>query len=219
MCGVDEAGRGPVIGPLVVAGVVVDSSRVEELAEAGVRDSKQLSPAKREEILEKIESIADRIEYVELWPREIDRVVLSGRRLRKLNYLEAKAMAEVIRRLSPDVAYVDCPDVDTERFARLVAGLVGLSMEVVAEHEADAKYPVVSAASIAAKVRRDELVDGLRREYGDFGSGYPHDPKTLRFLEDWLRSRGEFPPIVRRSWVVVRRMGSRTRCAALTDYL
>jgi ribonuclease HII len=72
-------------------------------------------------------------------------------------------------------------------------------------HQADAIYPVVSAASIIAKVRRDELIEELKKELGiDFGSGYPSDPKTKEFLIKWGKKHsGKFPEIVRQSWQTV----------------
>jgi ribonuclease HII len=204
VCGVDEAGRGPVIGPLVVAGVLVTEDRLPVLKSMGVRDSKLLTPRRREELSRIIRRVALKVCYVDLNPVRIDEVVFRGVRLQRLNLLEARAMAEVIDRLSPDVAFVDASDVLADRFGRQIRGLLSADSEVVSEHNADENYPVVSAASIMAKVRRDASIARLRERYGDFGCGYPHDPKTRLFLLEWARSHGSYPNFVRKSWKTAR---------------
>ena len=101
IAGVDDAGRGPVIGPLVIAGVLISESQTKELAAIGVRDSKLLTPETRSKLATKIKGLATKISIVEVQPKEIDEVVLHGGRLRKLNFLEAKLMAQVIAELAP----------------------------------------------------------------------------------------------------------------------
>jgi len=206
IAGVDDAGRGCAIGPLVIAGVLLDESRVEELRIIGVKDSKQLSPKKREGLAPEIEDIASRHAFFELAPWAIDHVVKHNKKLRKLNYLEAMAMAKVIRDLRPDRAFVDPSDVVPERFAKQILRVLPEKPEMVCEHHADVKYVAVSAASILAKVRRDRIVAELRRKHGDFGSGYPHDEKTLSFLEAWFREKDWCPPFIRCSWATVERI-------------
>lgn len=205
--GVDDAGRGCVIGPLVIAGVLVDEEAVERLRLLGVHDSKTLSPRRRELLAAEIKEIALDYTYFEIPPRAIDRVVERGVKLRRLNYLEALAMAEVIRRLKPDIVYVDASDINAERFREHILSALREKPKIVSEHEADARYPVVAAASILAKVRRDSIIKELQRRYGDFGSGYPHDSRTVRFLEDWFRRNPrEVPPFIRGSWSTVKRI-------------
>ena len=206
VAGLDDAGRGPIIGPLVIAGVLIDDSRIQELVSLGVRDSKLLSPSTRRRLEEKIKQIVERYEYVQLTPDQIDLVVHKAKKLQRLNFLEAKAMAEVISRLKPEIAYVDASDVLCERFAKHILENLSFQVRIVSEHHADRKYPVVSAASILAKVRRDEEVAQLRTEYGDFGSGYVTDEKTITFLEDWIEKHDSPPPIVRRSWKTLKRL-------------
>ena len=202
IAGIDDAGRGPVIGPLVIAGILIHDHQVPVLNVIGARDSKALSPRRRSSLAKQIRELAVKYKIVELSPREIDEVVLNGRRLRKLNWLEAKAMAEVIQNLRPDVAYVDASDVLAKRFGEQIRGMLSFDLEIVSEHHADTKYPVVSAASILAKTHRDEVISGLRKIFGDFGSGYSSDPRTRQFLRDWFRDQGdqELPDFVRRSW-------------------
>lgn len=204
IAGVDDAGRGPVIGPLIVAGVLFRHHQIPALRSLGVRDSKLLTPNQRQRVAVVIRQRAVKHAYVELSPAEIDQVVFGGKKLHKLNLLEARAMAEVIRRLVPDVAYVDASDVSEERFGRQIKDMLHFDVKIVSEHGADAKYPIVSAASIIAKVQRDEAIAHLREEYGDFGSGYSHDPKTRRFLLEWIKRDELLPDFVRKSWKTVK---------------
>ncbi len=204
VCGVDDAGRGPVIGPLVIAGVLVEESKLGLLKSLGVKDSKKLTPILRTRLAEEIPRIVDRHYIVELDASSLDKVVNRAPKFQRLNLLEAKKMAEVVEALRPDVVYVDSSDTDTERFRNNILDKLSYRPKVISEHHADDTYPVVSAASILAKVRRDARIDEIRRKYGDFGSGYAHDPQTIRFLGDYYRANKEFPPIVRRSWKTLR---------------
>jgi ribonuclease HII len=206
VAGVDDAGRGPVIGPMVIAGISVSEKKIQELKEIGVKDSKLLSPRSRTILAGQIKGIVINCAYAIVSPSEIDEVVLKGRKLEKLNLLEAKCMARVISELKPELAYVDASDVLPERFGRTISDLIPFKVRVVSEHHADRNYPVVSAASILAKVRRDELVELLKDEYGDFGSGYVADPTTMSYLRRWLQEHGDFPPIVRKSWKTIKEL-------------
>lgn len=200
IAGVDDAGRGAVIGPLVIAGVSIGEKDILRLQEIGVKDSKLLSPFRREKLAIEIKRIAQRHSVLKLSPGEIDEVVEKGRKLHKLNRLEAQAMAKVIEALKPDIAYVDASDVLAERFKQHILECLPFKLEIISEHKADRKYPIVSAASIIAKVERDKEVAELRNAYGDFGAGYPSDPKTQNFLAQCLKSFGEYPDFVRKSW-------------------
>ena len=204
VCGVDDAGRGPVIGPLVIAGVLVEESRLGLLKSLGVKDSKKLTPILRTRLAEEIPRIVERHHIVELDAPSLDKVVNRAPKFQRLNLLEAKKMAEVVEALRPDVVYVDSSDTDTERFRNNILDDLSYRPKVISEHHADDTYPVVSAASILAKVRRDARIDEMKRQYGDFGSGYAHDPQTIRFLGEYYRANKEFPPIVRRSWKTLR---------------
>jgi ribonuclease HII len=200
VAGVDEAGRGCVIGPLVVAGVMVKEEKLPELTRLGVKDSKLLSAKKREALSLEIARLAEKHVTVKLLPVEIDRAVESRRKLHKLNRLEAQAMAKIIEALKPDVAFVDAADVVEERFKQHIQQELSFKAKIVAEHKADKTYTVVSAASIIAKVERDREIAALTCEYGDFGSGYLADSRTLRFLRQWLQEHDEYPDCVRKSW-------------------
>jgi len=206
VAGVDDAGRGSVIGPLVIAGVLVDSEDLPKLVQLGVKDSKLLSPSRREALAAEIKRIAKKHVVVKLSPAEIDRVVMTGMKLHRLNWLEAQAMARVIELLHPDIAYVDASDVLEERFKQQILEFLPFKIEIVSEHKADRKYPVVSAASIIAKVERDHEIAELKAKYGDFGCGYPTDPKTIEFLRRCLETFKEYPEFVRRSWKPARKV-------------
>ncbi|MEM3577466.1 MAG: ribonuclease HII [Candidatus Bathyarchaeia archaeon] len=200
IAGVDDAGRGSVIGPLVIAGVLLKEENISKLVELKVRDSKLLSPQRREHLAVEIKRVAEKYSVVKLSPMEIDKVVMSGRKLHKLNRLEAQAMAKIIEILKPDVAYVDASDVLEERFKQHILEELSITVQVISEHKADRKYPIVSAASIIAKVERDREIAEIAKKYGDIGCGYPSDPKTIMFLRKCLEEFGEYPEFVRKSW-------------------
>jgi ribonuclease HII len=198
--GVDDAGRGSVVGPLVIAGVLIAEEELPKLIELGVKDSKLLSPHKRETLVVEIKRIVKKYAVVKLSPKEIDYVVETGKKLHRLNRLEAQAMAKVIEMLNPDIAYVDASDVIEERFKRHILECLPFRAKIISEHKADRTYPVVSAASIVAKVERDDAIAELGKKYGDFGSGYPSDPRTLDFLQGCLEKWKEYPSDIRKSW-------------------
>lgn len=219
IAGLDDAGRGPIIGPLVIAAVLLDEERVGELVTIGVKDSKLLTPDARSSLAEEIQGIATIVSYEEISPAEIDEVVLKGRRLQKLNFLEARSMARLIAELKPARVWVDASDVKPERYARQILDELPANLKrtvLVSEHKADRKYPIVSAASIMAKVRRDAAISKLWEEYGNFGSGYVTDPDTMRFLREWRQKHDYYPPIVRKSWKTLREIESELTQRRLT---
>ena len=200
--GLDEAGRGSVIGPLVVGGFLTTAERAPRLPEIGVADSKLLSAARREQVFRQLPGWGRRV-ALEIPPSRIDAYVRSGR----LNQLEAEAFATLIRRVRPGRAVVDACDPVAERFGRLVFGLAEGLCPVEAAHRADRNVPVVGAASIVAKVRRDRAVARLRESTGvDFGSGYPADPKTVEFVRATLREPAVEPAWLRQSWATTERL-------------
>jgi ribonuclease HII len=205
VAGVDEAGRGCLIGPLVIAGASFDPSNVLHLAELGVCDSKKLTKKKRQQLISEIEITAKGIVYFDLQPWSIDFVVNRNIKLKKLNYLEAMGMAKVIRDLVPDLVYVDASDVNAKRFEESIYRVLPKHIRVVAEHKADDNYLVVSAASILAKVRRDSIIEKLIKINGNMGSGYPSDKQTMIWLEKYFDENNTCPPFIRSSWQPVKR--------------
>jgi ribonuclease HII len=208
VAGVDEAGRGCVIGPLVVAGVAVKAENLQTLMELGVKDSKLLTAKKREALYPEIIKLTEKHHILKLPPAQIDKVVRSSRTLHKLNRLEAQTMAKIIEVLRPDEAYVDAADVVEHRFGNHIAELLRFKVKIVSEHKADRTYPIVSAASIIAKVQRDAEIEKLKKKYGDFGSGYLTDERTMDFLKHLLDVNGDYPSCVRKAWKPAQRAKS-----------
>ncbi|MBS1260020.1 MAG: Ribonuclease HII [Thaumarchaeota archaeon] len=197
VCGVDEAGRGSMLGPLVVAGISISKSKVNLLKKQGVRDSKKLSPRAREHLYKKIIQIVDDHYIVKISPRIIDKSVSNH----SLNHLEAKYMAKVISKLSPSTAFVDSCDVNSKRFGKEISKLTS-NTKIRSYHHADSKFITVSAASILAKVSRDRAITRLSKKH-DIGSGYPSDPKTKVFVKKSIR-RNQNLTFLRKSWKPVK---------------
>ncbi len=205
--GIDEAGRGAWIGPLVVGAVCVRRDEVRALIDAGARDSKALSPARREEVYERLARCAV-LRSAEAAPAEIDRHVTVG----KLNELEARLFGELARPFAPAEARVDACDTNARRFGARVAHFAGPEVAVFARHHADATDPVVGAASIVAKVRRDRAIRQLAADLGtEVGSGYPSDPRTVEFVRRYVAEKGDLPSWLRASWATTRRVIARPR--------
>ena len=205
IAGVDEAGRGCVIGPLVVAGVMVKTENLPLLSELGVKDSKLLSAKNREALYPEIIGLTEKYLTIKVLPYQIDKAVESARRLHKLNRLEAQTMAQIIESLKPDEAYVDAADTVEHRFGNHITECLKIKTRIISKHKADKIFPVVSAASIIAKVERDREITSLRVEYGDFGSGYLSDGKTMVFLRQLLENSDDYPSFVRKSWKPAKR--------------
>ncbi|MBS7287252.1 MAG: ribonuclease HII [Candidatus Freyarchaeota archaeon] len=202
VAGVDEAGRGPVIGPMIVSGVLVEESSIDVLTQIGVTDSKRLTPPQRVKMLKWIFAVAKNVVFLEVPPSEIDEAICSGM---GLNELEARKMAEVVDKLQPDVAYLDAVDPHPGKFGERVKRYLACNARLIAEHNADEKYVVVGAASIIAKVIRDLKIDELK-VYGEVGSGYPQDPRTITFLRCWVREKGCLPSFARQTWKTSKRI-------------
>jgi ribonuclease HII len=206
IAGVDEAGRGCVIGPLVIACVLFDRDSIESLNLIGVKDSKKLSSKKRTMLASEIKKMSLEWKFFELEPWAIDKVVERGVKFRRLNYLEAMAIARLICDLRPDRVIVDSVDVVPDRLVKQINRVIPWNVDIICKKKADTIFPTVSAASILAKVRRDERVSDLRKRFGDFGSGYCSDKKTISFLEKMFEEKGAFPNYVRSSWATINRI-------------
>ncbi|HEX5358971.1 MAG TPA: ribonuclease HII [Candidatus Nitrosotalea sp.] len=198
VCGVDDAGRGSVLGPLVIAGISIEQKNIKRLVKIGVKDSKQLSPQLREKLYEQILSLVDGYHVAKIPPKTIDKSVSKN----LLNQLEANYMAKVIKKLQANSSYVDSCDVNPKRFGLYISNLAKTG-KIISSHHADRKYPVVSAASIIAKVNRDREIEKLRKNHA-LGSGYPSDPKTMKFIKEWVSQNGDVPVFVRKSWKPVK---------------
>jgi len=193
--GIDEAGRGPVIGPLVLCGVCIEEKRLKNLERLGIKDSKKLSPKRRTILDRKIRKICD-YHIITISASDIDN--LRSKDV-NLNEIEKIAITKIISHFNPDLAIVDSVDVNPERFRKEIKEIVNEDIEVIAEHGADDKYSIVGAASILAKVERDTEVEKIKNKYKvDLGSGYPSDPKTQAFLKRYKFEN--LPDFVRKSW-------------------
>lgn len=201
ICGLDEAGRGACIGDLIVAGAMIDSTKIGALKDLGVRDSKLLSPSRREAIYQQLISMVG-FRTVVFNPEEIDRYVSQHR----LNTLEIEGMATIINSLSPMHVIIDSPSTNREEVkSEVVSRLENPGITVQVEYKADLNYLIVGAASIIAKVQRDNRIKALRQVYGDIGSGYPADPRAQKFLLD---NRSRHLPIIRYSWKPVKNIAA-----------
>lgn len=198
--GVDEAGRGSILGPLVVAGVSVRQSRLTRLKEMGVRDSKLLTPQARTRLVDEIRSVADSFYVHPVDIAEIDKSVL----IKGLNRLEAKVMAHVISHIRAEEVFVDCCDTNPDRYRDNIASHLAKSPKIHSMHHADRHNVVVSAASILAKVERDSEIQKLRKRHRNIGSGYPSDEKTMLFIRNWVVRKKCAPVFARKSWKPMR---------------
>ena len=197
--GIDEAGRGPVIGPMVVAGVMIDEKDHEKLKAIGVKDSKMLSPRQRARMYPQIKKIAKDYVILRITAKEIDKMMKE----KNLNIIEAEKMAEIIKTMKADRAYIDAPQVSTEKFKNILLAMAKNHTEIIAENKADVKYPVVSAAAILAKVERDKEIEEIKKKVGfDFGVGYSHDERSREFVSKCLKDK-KCLEYIRHSWVTV----------------
>ncbi|OIO80475.1 ribonuclease HII [Candidatus Pacearchaeota archaeon CG1_02_32_132] len=210
LLGIDDAGRGPLIGPMILAGVLIEKKDEKNLKKLGAKDSKILAHSERIRISKLIEKSTISHKVLLSTPEEIDKAVASV----NLNTLEAIKSAEIINSLNNKKekiqVVVDCPSVNTLAWKNKMISCIKHpdNLEIFCEHKADANHPVVSAASILAKVKREEEVTKLKIEYqkyGDIGSGYPSDPVTKEFLKEHgkeLKDSGIF----RKSWATWKTM-------------
>lgn len=202
-CGIDEAGRGPVIGPLVMAAVVLDEAGRKKLRELNVRDSKKIAESRRNTLEAEIKAVAVEWGIKELSPAQIDHL----RKEASLNVIEAKMAAELILSLDtvPHKVFLDSPDNIPEDYTEKIISFINQLHadykipHIVSENKAEDKYVEVGAASVLAKVERDRVIEGLKAEMGEFGSGYPSDPVTAEFVRKMVQN-GELSHHVRRSW-------------------
>jgi ribonuclease HII len=202
--GIDDAGRGPVIGPMVLAGCIINSELEKEFKLLGAKDSKKLTPKRREMIAQKVREKALDYKILTASPDEIDSSQEKGL---KLNELEANKAAEIINYLNKDKnkkikIILDCPSVSLVKWKDyLVQKIEDLrNLEIFCEHKADANHVAVSCASIIAKSKREEEMDKLKKEYGEeIGSGYTSDPKTQSFLKKYVEKYKD-KNLFRKSW-------------------
>ncbi len=178
----------------------MDEEDIPKLAELGVKDSKLLTPKKREALFEPIKKIVKRYKLIIIEPQEIDDAVNSANL--NLNFLEAIKTALILNELKPDKAIVDCPSNNIPAYKEYLQNLLTVKMDLVLEHNAE-KHLQVAAASILAKVTRDRIIVELEKKYGQMGSGYPSDPATQSFLK---KNAKKYPELFRKSWATYKNL-------------
>jgi len=203
---------------MVIAGVVIDSKDEKKLKRIGVKDSKALSPKRREELAKKIEEIARNIVVLRVQPCKIDSYRAKGINLDKI---EAMKMAEIIEICGAKKVFVDSLEQNSKKFKELILSfLQKKNVELVVENYLDESIPVVSAASIIAKVNRDEAIEEIKKKEGfDFGVGYSHDSRTIEFIQKLIKERkGELPSYVRQSWITTQELKKKSLQQKLKDF-
>jgi ribonuclease HII len=192
IAGVDEAGRGPVIGPLVICCASCRREDEKLLRKLASKDSKALTAAQREDRYAKLKAFCT-FRWHEVSAKDLNDMMGSM----SLNDIEAKYMAELIKKMDEGDIMIDMPDRYSWTFRKRMERFGAKRFE--AEHKADEKYPIVAAASICAKVTRDAKIEEIRKATCDFGSGYPSDAKTIAALKD-REKRALLEPFIRQRW-------------------
>ena len=207
IAGTDEAGRGCILGPLVICIAIADAEKEEELRRIGAKDSKLLSPSARKRLYSQIKEICHEARCIHITAKQLNEMMPHH----SLNEIEAMKVAELLSQMDnhPVLIVADSPDTDAKRFEARIRKYLTRDLEIRSEHKADFKYPIVSAASIIAKVDRDEEIEKIKVELGyDFGSGYTSDPRTIEFL----KSNMHIPNVrkyLRERWETVNRLKQR----------
>lgn len=224
--GIDDAGRGPLIGSMFLAGVLIDKKDEEFLKKRGVNDSKQLSHPVRIQLSMLIEQTSLAFHVVKASPEQIDNAIQSGI---NLNTLEAMKTAEIINEINQGKmqksrikVIVDCPSVNISAWRKKLLEFIkhADNLEVVCEHKADVNHVSASAASILAKVEREKEVEKLKKQYekfGKLGSGYPSDPDTQSFLKKHGKSLSN-SGIFRKSWATWKAMFPENKQSTLEGF-
>ena len=213
ICGIDEAGRGPVIGPLVISGILIEEKDLDKLRNLKVRDSKLLTPKQREFLYKEIKKVIIKEKTIIIDNHEVDDA-LNSEEL-NLNKLEAVKTAMIINYLKPDKVTIDCPSVNIKSYVEYLKTFIKYEPQIKAEHKADYKYVECSSASILAKCVRDNEIKKLKKKYKvDFGSGYPSDPVTQEFL----RKNYDKYDFFRKTWATYKNITEKKKQKRLIDY-
>jgi len=203
---------------MVLAGVVIDRNKEKEFKKIGVKDSKQLSPRRREFLADEIEKIARNIVILRVPACKID-----SYREKKINLdrIEAMKMADIINMCGADKVYIDSLGVNTKRFENLILNYItNKKVKLIVENYADETYPVVGAASIIAKTSRDEAVRDIERKVGEpIGVGYSHDERTLKLIEKLIKENKKLPSYVRKSWITTQNLQEKSWQRRIKDFI
>ncbi len=218
IAGVDEAGRGPCLGPMVLAIATIEKKEEDLLLEIGVKDSKLLAAKERVRQLSLLKGTLYEFKHTAVKAHEID--TLREKEKKSLNEIEAMRVGTLLNALKkkPEIVYVDSPDIIQENFAKRIRKYISFDTTLKTEHKADSNYPIVSAASIIAKVERDRLIEKLAAKHGEIGSGYSHDAVTIKYLKDFIAKNKCLPTFARKSWITSQNMLSAEFQKKLGEY-
>jgi ribonuclease HII len=192
IAGIDEAGRGSVIGPLVLCSAFCRREEEKRLRALCKKDSKQLTPQQREDIYTKLKPFCS-FRWVEVSAADLNQLM----KKMSLNDIEAKVMADLVKQLKDADVMIDMPDRYGWTFRKRMEKYGVNRFE--AEHKADATYPIVAAASICAKIVRDTKIEEIKKHSGNFGSGYPSDARTIDALKN-KEMLAALKPFIRERW-------------------
>lgn len=213
--GIDESGKGPVIGPLIIAGAMFVEEDLIKLKKLGVTDSKLLKIKKIHELAKEIKKIAKGYKIIIVQPEEIDRAVNSEDGL-NLNWLEANKQAEIINELKPNKAIIDCPSPNIPAFRKFLLRKLVHKPELILDHKTELKFIEVAAASILAKSKREEEVEKIEKIVGEsIGSGYPSNKICQKFLKD---NYEKYPKLIRKSWSTYKVLNDKKMQKSLSDF-
>ncbi len=200
---------------MVMAACTIDEKDQFRLKDIGVKDSKLLSPEQRDALFPEIIKMVKSYATIVISAEEIDAAVTSSDPNMNLNWLEATKSSIMINKLKPQKVILDCPTSNLLAYKNFVRKIIVTNADIIAEHKADVNHPIVSAASIIAKVLRDKEIELIKKQYDiDFGSGYPSDPKTIEFIKD----NYEKFPIFRKSWATYKTLVNNKAQTRLGQY-
>jgi ribonuclease HII len=215
LLGIDEAGRGPILGPLVLAAVAIEAKNLPKLEELPLKDSKLLTPKQREDLYPKIIKVVKAYKILIINPSEIDEALESD--TLNLNWLEAEKTAEIINELNPDDSFIDCPSNNIKAYTAYLKNIINnQKSNLICEHKADTTFKIVAAASILAKVTRDKEIANIQKEIPEkIGSGYLTDPITQEFLQ---KNHQDYGNIIRKSWITYKKLLEQKNQKALGEF-
>lgn len=220
--GIDEAGRGPVLGPMVYGSAF---AKLDYEWPESVNDSKQLTPEQREENLKLLKELPIGFGVRVLTSVEISAKMLSINEvnLNSMSHNAAIMLVKAALNAGLDIRklYVDTVGPEAKYQEKLESFFPNIKITV--SKKADAKFKCVGAASINAKVLRDKIIreyefeeDGIDATK-EFGSGYPSDPNTVKWLKDNFDDVFGFPSIARFSWGTIKEIFEKQKCEADFD--
>lgn len=202
IAGIDEAGRGPLIGDMFMTIIVMKSDGISILEKLGVKDSKRLSKSQRAKLFPYIILNSLIVSSTRATPQQIDS--------KNLNVLEIEMVCKLIKnavKFYPiDTIYIDAFS-EPRKLRRTISLTCNIpENKLIIEYKADSRFLIVSAASIVAKFLRDSHIEMLKKVYGEFGSGYPSDYRTVLWIKQYFKEHRQIPSIVRRSWKTINKM-------------